>query len=90
MDSLLKKIYPLIMKFDVSCFNPLLSTCLDLTHLTKVQFPYASLNTFQGYRSSTKPYTGKVALSTLKNSSRNKVLEIGYTLFSLIILLYEI
>ncbi|KAL2640698.1 hypothetical protein AAZX31_06G272000 [Glycine max] len=46
MDSLLKKIYPLIMKFD-------------------------------GYRSSTKPYTGKVALSTLKNSSRNKVLEIG-------------
>ncbi|KHN24282.1 Checkpoint serine/threonine-protein kinase BUB1 [Glycine soja] len=46
MDSLLKKIYPLIMKFD-------------------------------GYRSSTKPYTGKVALSTLKNSSRNKVIEIG-------------
>ncbi|KAK7257417.1 hypothetical protein RIF29_31389 [Crotalaria pallida] len=30
-----------------------------------------------GYYSSTKPYTGKVALSTLKNSSRNKVIEIG-------------
>ena len=32
---------------------------------------------FEGYCSSTKPYTGKVALSTLKNTSRNKVIEIG-------------
>ncbi|XP_027348193.1 mitotic checkpoint serine/threonine-protein kinase BUB1 [Abrus precatorius] len=46
MDSLLKKIYPLIVKFD-------------------------------GYHSSTKAYTGKVALSTSKNSSRKKVIEIG-------------
>ncbi|CAJ1978907.1 unnamed protein product [Sphenostylis stenocarpa] len=46
MDVLLKKIHPLIIKFD-------------------------------GYRSSTKPYTGKVVLSALKNSSRNKVIEIG-------------
>ncbi|XP_047178646.1 mitotic checkpoint serine/threonine-protein kinase BUB1 isoform X1 [Vigna umbellata] len=46
MDSLLKKIHPLLMKFD-------------------------------GYRSSAKPYSGKVALSALKNSSRNKVIEIG-------------
>lgn len=84
-DSLLKKISPLMKKFDVRCFNTLLSTCLNLTHLTNIQFPYASLNTFQGYHSSTKPYTGKVALSTLKNSSRNKVIELGYTLFSLII-----
>ncbi|XP_045820362.1 mitotic checkpoint serine/threonine-protein kinase BUB1 isoform X4 [Trifolium pratense] len=46
LNDLLKKINPLIVKFD-------------------------------GYRSSTKPYTGKVALSTLKNASRNKVIEIG-------------
>ncbi|KAL2328191.1 hypothetical protein Fmac_021618 [Flemingia macrophylla] len=46
IDSLLKKIHPLIKKFD-------------------------------GYRSTTKSYTGKVAISTLKNSSRNKVIEIG-------------
>ncbi|KAJ1387974.1 Serine/threonine-protein kinase, active site [Sesbania bispinosa] len=46
MDDLLKKIYPLIMKFD-------------------------------GYHSSTKSYTGKVALSALKNASRKKVIEIG-------------
>ncbi|KAL5075545.1 hypothetical protein RYX36_014529, partial [Vicia faba] len=32
---------------------------------------------FEGYCSSTKPYTGKVALSALKNASRNKVIEIG-------------
>ncbi|KAJ1389779.1 Serine/threonine-protein kinase, active site [Sesbania bispinosa] len=51
MDDLLKKIYPLIMKFD-------------------------------GYHSSTKSYTGKVALSALKNASRKKVIEIGYTLES--------
>ncbi|CAI8590699.1 unnamed protein product [Vicia faba] len=31
----------------------------------------------EGYCSSTKPYTGKVALSTLKNASKNKVIEIG-------------
>lgn len=46
MNDLLKKIYPLITKFD-------------------------------GYHSNTKSYTGKVALSTLKNASRNKVIEIG-------------
>ncbi|QCD87710.1 checkpoint serine/threonine-protein kinase [Vigna unguiculata] len=46
MDSMLKTIHPLLMKFD-------------------------------GYRSSPKPYSGKVALSSLKNSSRNKVIEIG-------------
>ncbi|KAI5387817.1 hypothetical protein KIW84_073781 [Lathyrus oleraceus] len=46
MNDLLKKINPLITKFD-------------------------------GYRSSTKSYTGKVALSTLKSASRNKVIEIG-------------
>ncbi|XP_020223220.1 mitotic checkpoint serine/threonine-protein kinase BUB1 [Cajanus cajan] len=46
IDSLMKKMHPLIKKFD-------------------------------GYRSSTKSYTGKVALSMLKNSSRNKVIEIG-------------
>ncbi|XP_016202706.1 mitotic checkpoint serine/threonine-protein kinase BUB1-like isoform X1 [Arachis ipaensis] len=38
---------------------------------------YACINAFQGYHLSTKSYTGKVALSTLKNASRNKVIEIG-------------
>ncbi|XP_058735217.1 mitotic checkpoint serine/threonine-protein kinase BUB1-like [Vicia villosa] len=46
MNDLLKKINPLMKKFD-------------------------------GYRSSTKSYTGKVILSTLKNASRNKVIELG-------------
>ncbi|WJX50938.1 protein kinase, variant 2 [Trifolium repens] len=46
LNDLLKKINPLIAKFD-------------------------------GYHSSTKAYTGKVALSTLKNASRNKVIDIG-------------
>ncbi|RHN61781.1 putative protein kinase BUB family [Medicago truncatula] len=46
LNDLLKKINPLITKFD-------------------------------GYHSSTKSYTGKIALSTLKNASRNKVIEIG-------------
>ncbi|MED6123053.1 hypothetical protein PIB30_045677 [Stylosanthes scabra] len=32
---------------------------------------------FHGYHLSTKSYTGRVALSTLKNASRNKVIEIG-------------
>lgn len=31
----------------------------------------------QGYHSTTKAYSGKVALSSLKSSSRNKTVEIG-------------
>ncbi|KAL4320631.1 hypothetical protein AHAS_Ahas14G0029800 [Arachis hypogaea] len=36
-----------------------------------------TIKKFYGYHLSTKSYTGKVALSTLKNASRNKVIEIG-------------
>lgn len=31
----------------------------------------------QGYHPSKKPYKGKVALSTLQKSARNKIIEIG-------------
>ncbi|KAL4315383.1 hypothetical protein AHAS_Ahas15G0179600 [Arachis hypogaea] len=44
---------------------------LDLPHGGHLSHGY------QGYHLSTKSYTGKVALSTLKNASRNKVIEIG-------------
>ncbi|XP_025654592.1 serine hydroxymethyltransferase 1, mitochondrial isoform X1 [Arachis hypogaea] len=54
---------------------------LDLPHGGHLshgyQVLYACINAFQGYHLSTKSYTGKVALSTLKNASRNKVIEIG-------------
>ena len=36
-----------------------------------------TIKKFYGYHLSTKSYTGKVALSTLKSASRNKVIEIG-------------
>lgn len=43
----------------------------------------ASLKPLQGYISSTKPYSGKVALPSLRNNSRNKIIEIGSWPFQL-------
>ncbi|XP_034211613.1 mitotic checkpoint serine/threonine-protein kinase BUB1 isoform X2 [Prunus dulcis] len=37
-----------------------------------------------GYQCTTKPYSGKVPLSSLKNSSRNKTIEIGRTKYQII------
>ncbi|KAK6919095.1 Mad3/Bub1 homology region 1, partial [Dillenia turbinata] len=56
-----------------TCINPWsVSTIKDL--LQKVN---RHLSKYDGYHMSTKAYSGKVALSTLQNSSRNKMVEIG-------------
>ncbi|XP_034211616.1 mitotic checkpoint serine/threonine-protein kinase BUB1 isoform X4 [Prunus dulcis] len=39
---------------------------------------------YDGYQCTTKPYSGKVPLSSLKNSSRNKTIEIGRTKYQII------
>ncbi|XP_008229738.1 PREDICTED: mitotic checkpoint serine/threonine-protein kinase BUB1 [Prunus mume] len=39
---------------------------------------------YDGYQCTTKPYPGKVPLSSLKNSSRNKTIEIGRTKYQII------
>ncbi|XP_062020062.1 mitotic checkpoint serine/threonine-protein kinase BUB1 [Rosa rugosa] len=41
------------------------------------------LTKYDGYHSTTKAYSGKVALSSLKNSSRNKIIEIGRTKYQI-------
>ncbi|KAM1717968.1 hypothetical protein ACFX11_025738 [Malus domestica] len=54
------------------------STMKDL--LKKVN---RQLTKYDGYHSTTKAYSGKVALSSLKNSSRNKTIEIGRTKYQI-------
>ncbi|KAK4745362.1 hypothetical protein SAY87_011674 [Trapa incisa] len=48
------------------------STLKDLLEKLNPQFMK-----YDGYISSTKPYSGKVSLSSLRNNSRNKIIEIG-------------
>ncbi|XP_061355572.1 mitotic checkpoint serine/threonine-protein kinase BUB1 [Gastrolobium bilobum] len=60
-------------KLEHSAINPWGTSTMD--DLLKKIYPL--FTKFDGYYSSTKPYAGKVALSTLKSSSRNKVIEIG-------------
>ncbi|KAK7342402.1 hypothetical protein VNO80_25353 [Phaseolus coccineus] len=61
------------MKLENSGINPWDTSTMD--NLLKTIHPL--IIKFDGYRSRTKPYSGKVVLSALKNSSRNKVIEIG-------------
>ncbi|KAG5545256.1 hypothetical protein RHGRI_017650 [Rhododendron griersonianum] len=58
---------------DKSCINPWsISIVKDL--LRKM---HSEISKYDGYHSSTKAYSGKVALSSLQKSARNKVVEIG-------------
>uniref|UniRef100_A0A2N9GGX0 Protein kinase domain-containing protein n=1 Tax=Fagus sylvatica TaxID=28930 RepID=A0A2N9GGX0_FAGSY len=60
-------------KFQKSHINPWsTSTMKDLLKKLNPQ-----IVKYDGYHQSTKAYTGKVALSSLKKSSRNKIIEIG-------------
>ncbi|ESW04799.1 hypothetical protein PHAVU_011G125900 [Phaseolus vulgaris] len=61
------------MKLENSGINPWDTSAMD--NLLKTIHPL--IIKFDGYRSKAKPYSGKVVLSALKNSSRNKVIEIG-------------
>ncbi|XP_028761683.1 mitotic checkpoint serine/threonine-protein kinase BUB1 [Neltuma alba] len=61
------------MKFENGAINPWSPSIMnDL--LKRIR---ALITKFDGYHSSNKAYAGKVALSSLKNSSRNKIVEIG-------------
>ncbi|KAF8413853.1 hypothetical protein HHK36_001847 [Tetracentron sinense] len=61
------------VKLGKSCINPWsISTIKDL--LRKMNHHILKYN---GYHTSTKVYSGKVSLSSLRNSSRNKIIEIG-------------
>ncbi|KAF5205018.1 Mitotic checkpoint serine/threonine-protein kinase BUB1 [Thalictrum thalictroides] len=60
-------------KVKKSCINP---WSLDtINDLLKKMMP--KMMKFKGYYANTKNYSGKVPLSSLQNSSRNKILEIG-------------
>ncbi|KAE9457694.1 hypothetical protein C3L33_10423, partial [Rhododendron williamsianum] len=61
------------IEIDKSCINPWsISIVKDL--LRKM---HSEISKYDGYHSSTKAYSGKVALSSLQKSARNKVVEIG-------------
>ncbi|XP_052208011.1 mitotic checkpoint serine/threonine-protein kinase BUB1 [Diospyros lotus] len=56
-----------------SCINPwAMSTVKDL-----LQRMDSQISKYEGYHSSNKAYSGKVALSSLQKSARNKVIDIG-------------
>ncbi|KAK9152813.1 hypothetical protein Sjap_000293 [Stephania japonica] len=56
-----------------NCINPWAASTMDdmLTKISPLMLKY------NGYHKSTKSYSGKVSLSSLKNSARNKVIDIG-------------
>ncbi|XP_050248338.1 mitotic checkpoint serine/threonine-protein kinase BUB1 isoform X2 [Quercus robur] len=61
------------IKFEKSYINPWsASTVKDLLKKLNTQ-----IIKYDGYHHSTKAYTGKVTLTSLKKSSRNKIIEIG-------------
>ncbi|KAI4333945.1 hypothetical protein L6164_018693 [Bauhinia variegata] len=60
-------------KFGIGAINPWCGSTMD--DLSKKIDPLIAK--YKGYHSSTKAFTGKLVLSSLKNSSRNKVIEIG-------------
>ncbi|KAK9131833.1 hypothetical protein Scep_011361 [Stephania cephalantha] len=56
-----------------NCINPWAASTMDdmLTKISPLMLKY------NGYHKSTKSYSGKVSLSSLKSSARNKVIDIG-------------
>ncbi|CAN1351416.1 Mitotic checkpoint serine/threonine-protein kinase BUB1 [Linum perenne] len=59
--------------FHQNCINPWSASTMEKL-MKKIQ---PSLAKYDGYHSSSKTYSGKVDLSSLRNSSRNKMVELG-------------
>lgn len=78
IEELSKKIHPQITKYDVRQFAYIYFAFLsNFPVLFLISLILAFWHLFQGYHLSKKVYSGKVALSSLKKSSRNKIIEIG-------------